>query len=300
MNERRTNGPRTTDPRTNETTAGSERPRQRRWLGAAAAAAALLVVTPVAAHSGAFAPARGGMGGSAYGAGMHGGAVAGRRDGAFGGMRGDVPAPLAPLAPMSLQRLPLGTEVTVEVYDADPAEGAMPVATLSATVGETSEVAFADEVRAATADAAFVSVATGPRTVRVVLDGDADPSRSPLAGPMRFGALQRGQTIEVAFYEGADDAVPSSTTTFTYGEDSAAAFHERVAQAAAEAEVAEVTLPAQARTVDLSAASRYGDRGAIRRPGPGTGRGYGPGARGHVQPGNGFGPWGTPSAPSTD
>ena len=323
----RTNEARANEARTIETIPGHQRPRRHRWLGAATAAAALLVATPVAAHSGAFGHARGGVGGPAggpafgsgygYGTAMHGDAVAGRHGGMFGGMFGGMrdgtrDGEPAPLTPMALQRLPLGTEVAVEVYDADPAEGARPVTTLTATVGETSEVAFADEVRAATADAAFVSVVTGPRTVRVALDGAADPGRAALAGPMRGGALQRGQTVEIAFYQGADDAAPSTTATFTYGEDSAAAFRERVARAAAQAAVAEVTLPAQERTIDLSADRRYEGRAAAARPGYGMGTHVHPGAGqpgamrpgamrpGAMQRGGGFGPWATPSDPSTD
>ena len=317
--------PRTNEARTIPSIPSHERPRRQRWLGAATVAAALLVATPVAAHSGPFGQARGGVGGpadgtafgSGYGTAMHGDAVAGRhggmRGGTFGGLRGGTRGgEPAPLTPMALQRLPLGTEVAVEVYDADPAEGARPVTTLTATVGETSEVAFADEVRAATAEAAFVSVVIGPRTVRVALDGAADPRRAPLAGQVRVGALERGQTVEIAFYEGADDAAPSTTATFTYGEDSAAAFHERVARAAAQAAVAEVALPAQERTIDLSADRRYEGRAAAPRPGYGMGTHVDPGAgqRGAMRPGAmrpramqrgaGFGPWATPSDPSTD
>lgn len=295
MNDSGMNEPRPNEPRTTETIPRPERHRDRRWLGAAAAAA-LLVATPVAAHSGVLGTAPGTAGGPAFGSGhgggMHGGAVAGRHGGAagdaFGGMHGGMLAPLAPLAPLSpltLQRLPLGTEVTVEAYDVDPADGAQPVATLSATVGETSEVAFADEVQAATADAAFVSVTTGRRTVRVALDAGTELRRTPLAGLMRFGALPRGQTVEIVFYADADDAAPSTTATFTSGQDSAAAFRERVAQAAAQAAFAEVALPAQERTLDLSATRRSEALEATPRPGDGMGRGHGPGVGRHGRPG---------------
>lgn len=304
----------------------SERGRRHRWLAVAAAVAALVVATPVAAHSGAFGPAFGPAGGPAGGPGYgmhgtftHGGAVGGVHPGmraprhggtfggdVFGGMHGGMHGRSLGhvLAPAALQRLPLGTDVTVDVFDADPAEGAQPVATLTATVGETSEVAFAGEVQAAAADAAFVTVGTGPRTARVALDVDAAPRRAPMAGLMRFGALEPGQTVQVAFFGGQDDAAPSTTLTFTYGEDSAAAFQQAVVDAAAEAAVAEVALPAQVRTVDLSATPWSGARDATGARGYGMGRGdergYGPGMGRHVQPGGGFGPRAVPSVPPTD
>lgn len=320
------------ESRTNPTIQGPERARHLRWL-AAAAAAALLVVTPVVAQSGAFGPASGPAFGSAgfqaggpgYGRGMHGGAVGGMYGGMHPGMRGGAFGPAfggtfggtrgGALAPAALQRLPLGTDVTVQVYDADPAEGGEPVATLTATVGETSEVAFADEVHAAAADAAFATVLTGPRTTRVVLDVDTDLRRAPMAGLMRFGALEQGQTVEVSFFAGQDEAAPSTTLTFTYGEDSAAAFQQAVIDAAADAAVAEVTLPARERTVDLSVTPWFGARDSAGIAGYGMGGygmggygtaeygtegGYGPGMGRPMQPGGGFGPRGLPSDPSSD
>lgn len=155
------------------------------------------------------------------------------------------------MLPGMLQRLPIGTTVTVAAYDADPAEGADATNSWTAVVGETSEVAFAQQVQDALSDAAFLTLDVGERTERIDLTA-ANP-RAPIGFLGRTaGPLELGQTISVAFYASADDATPSTTLTFTFGEDSMAAFQEAVATATAESEVAEVTRPAHSRTLDLS------------------------------------------------
>jgi hypothetical protein len=279
------------------TTIGStpspRRARRAGWI-AAATVAGLLLATPVLAHGGAMgaAPTRP-MAGMRPGGWMHpeGGPAGGgtpfggaQRFGGmgyenmgfggmgFGGMRFGHAGAGAGTSGM-LQRLPLGTEVSVALYGADPVEGGEATATLAATVGETSEAAFAQELASAAEDAAFLVVEIGPRVRRVDLS-DAT-ARAPLGMLGRMGGpLEFGDTIEVALYAAADDATPSTTLAFTYGEDSEAAFRAELAEAAADAAVAEVTLPAQTRTLDLSARPFAGTP-----DGSGYGPGYGPGMR---------------------
>jgi hypothetical protein len=205
--------------------------------------------------------------------------------------------PAAMLTPRAMQALPLGTELTVASFAEDPAEGATPRAILTATVGEVSEVAFAEDVRAAAQDAAFLQVEVGPRTRRVELPEDAAPRRASAGRLPGIGALELGQTVEVAVFAAREDAAPRTTLRFAYGEDSAAAFRAELEEALADAAAVEVTLPAQERTVDLTAVRE-------RRQAPGMGwrdgpRGPGMGWRdGPGGPGMGWrdGPGG-PAAP---
>jgi opacity protein-like surface antigen len=190
--------------------------------------------------------------------------------------------------PAAMQGLPLGTEIAVTTYAEDPAKGAVPLETLTATVGEVSEVAFAEEIRAAAAEAAYLQIDVGERTQRVEL---ADTALADSELPRRAGAgrlpglrtLEQGQTVEVAVYASAEDASPQTTLRFTYGVDSAAAFRAALNDAFEEAAVLEVTLPAQERTIDLSArpAGFGAHDGAF-----GPGMGWRDGARGG--PGMGF------------
>ena len=271
------------------------RPKQaRRWL-AAAAAVGLLSVTPALAHGGAWGSSDGasgtwgpgsmgampgamgamGMGGAQgmpgisgmpsmsgmagmHGGGMHGGGMRGfamHGDGAYGAGMHRFGAQFA------LRGLPLGTVVRVEVFDADPAEGAVPTAELTATVGETSEVAFASELGAASADASYLRISVSEQTRRVVLGGTGALPAGARMAAMPLHGLELGQAIEIAVYAAETDAEPSTTLRFTYGEDSEAAFRSRLTEALDGAAVAEVTLPAHERIVDLTA-TPYGAAGA--------------------------------------
>lgn len=168
-----------------------------------------------------------------------------------GTMHGDSAGRLGPRLPW--QQMPLGTVLTVEVFDADPATGAAPIAELTATVGETSEVAFADELEAASSDAAFLRISVSERTRRIDVAGtDTFPGRAARLGvPLHH--LEIGESIEIAFYAADGDVVPSTTLSFHYGEDSAAAFQSQLAEALEGAAVADVTLPALQRIVNLKA-----------------------------------------------
>jgi hypothetical protein len=245
------------------------RPRQAlRRSAAALAAATLLALAGTALAHGGWGAGPGGLDGrgpaapgwmhgpgASYGPGAMHGPAGMRHHGAFGAglRRGGAAGPVATLTPRAMQALPLGTDVTVTSYAEDPAEGAAPQAVLTATVGEVSEVAFVQEVGAAAQEAAYLQVEVGPRTRRVELPEDA-AARPATAGRLPgLGALELGQTVEVAVFGGRDDAAPQATLRFSYGEDSAAAFRAELEDALADAAAVEVTLPAQQRTVDLSA-----------------------------------------------
>jgi hypothetical protein len=200
--------------------------------------------------------------------------------------------------PFAMQGLPLGTEITITTYAEDPAEGAAPIDTLTATVGEDSEVAFAEEVRAAATEAAYLRIDVGERTQRVELSdtalADTELPRRAHAGRLPgLRTLEQGQTVEVAVYASAEDASPQTTLSFTYGEDSAAAFRAALNDALDEAAVLEVTLPAHERTLDLSARpAGFGAQDGAYGPGMGwrdgatrPGMGFQDGAYG---PGSGF------------
>jgi hypothetical protein len=193
--------------------------------------------------------------------------------------------------PFAMQGLPLGTEITITTYAEDPAEGAAPIDTLTATVGEVSEVAFAEEIRAAAAEAAYLQIVVGERTQSVELPDTEVPRRGAPERLPGLRTLEQGQTVEVAVYASADDAGPQTTLSFTYGEDSAAAFRAELNDALDEAAVLEVTLPAHERTLDLSARPAglgpqdgafgpgMGGRTGAHRPGMGFQDGaYGPGS----------------------
>lgn len=278
----------------------ANRAHRTRWI-ALATAASLLVATPALAQTGAWGRGMGpsgaqaddyrGMPGMRGGAGFHGRFMDGASlPGRFAGRGGTDGAMMhGPflqggfLQGGALQRLPLGTEVTVETFAADPDGGAEPVATLTLTVGEDSEAAFAEQVAAAREDAAFLRTTLGERTRRIDLAdaapfagrpgvrsgamSDAMSGATPGAtfGAMGVGGLDDGQTVTVAVFAAADDAAPGATLSFTYGVDSAAAFHAQLQDALEGAAAVEVTLPERVRTVDLSADAAWG-------PGPFGGR----------------------------
>ena len=246
-----------TTPRTNRSL--------RRTATALAAAATLALATPALAHGGwtsgwnaGNAPRAGGPGalhapGTAYGPGVMRAPGAAFGPGATHGPAAMRAPGAARRIPGAMQGLPLGTQITVTTYAEDPTEGAAPLDTLAATVGEVSEVAFAEEIRVAAEDAAYLQIDVGERTRRVELPDTELPRRAAPGRLPGLRTLEQGQTVEVAVYASAEDADPQTTLSFTYGEDSAAAFRAALTDAAGDAAVLEVTLPAHERTVDLSA-----------------------------------------------
>lgn len=107
-------------------------------------------------------------------------------------------------------------------------------------------------------------------------------------GRMLLGRhLNLGTELEVTFYDGDPDAGGAAlqTLTFTYGEDSEAAFVGDVAEAAQNAAFVRVTTSPQTQTLDLSALQAgaqpgaafgsFGDGGPHGSGGPrGGGRGF--------------------------
>jgi hypothetical protein len=261
------------------------RPTLRRSAAALAAATLLALAGTALAHGGWGAGPGGldgrgpGAPGATYGLGAMHGPAGMRHHGAFGAgvRRSGAAGPAATLTPRAMQALPLGTDVTVTSYAEDPAEGAAPRAILTATVGEVSEVAFVQDVRAEAEEAAFLQVEVGPRTRRVELPEDAG-ARPGMAGRLLgVGALELGRTVEVDVFAAREDAAPQATLRFTYGEDSAAAFRAELEEALADAGAVEVTLPAQRRTVDLTALRPWRQ---APDGGWGPGRGWRDGPRG--------------------
>ena len=246
------------------------------WL-AAAATAGLMIATPVLAHGGVMRPGGDGARDDASirdRAPMRGGAAFEQEAGGRG-------VGVGMMLPGMLQRLPLGTTVTVSLYAEDPSGGAEVTTTLTATVGETSEAAFAQDLQDAVGDAAFMTVDLSERTERIDLTAVPDGARrAPLGFLARAGGpLEFGQTIEVAFFAAEDDASPTTSLSFTYGEDSEAAFRQAIEDAREGAVAVQVTLPAQSRTIDLASLPYAGEH--MSRTAPGTFGSIGaPGMRG--------------------
>jgi hypothetical protein len=180
-------------------------------------------------------------------------------------------------------RLALGTTVTVEAYDAEPGEGVEPTQTLTLTVGEDSEIAFADALTAARQEAAYLRIETGEQTRTIDLPdptvGDDVAALGARRGDRRgivppLNGLLAGDVVTAAFFDGdpAEGATELARLTFTFGESSAIGFRHDFAEAAADADFVVVTTPPTERVVDLTArparplAGAYGsDRGAPRR-----------------------------------
>lgn len=207
--------------------------------------------------------------------GMRGmGSMRGMRDGR-GGPLGVIGAPLG--------RLGLGTEVTVETFDADPSDGAAAaLSTATLIVGETSESAFAAEVMTAAESAAYLRVSTGPSTVRIDLpSGEEGATYGGRRGGMLLqgldvGQLADGATITVAFHASTESVEPSTVLSFTEGTDSMIGFRAAVMAAMHDAAAVEVTMPATERIVDLAAMRAH----RLERGEAAPGGAMGPGRRG--------------------
>lgn len=80
-------------------------------------------------------------------------------------------------------------------------------------------------------------------------------------GGLPFGRLALGTTVDLTFYDGdpAADGVSVETLTFTYGEDSEAAFAEQLAAARAEATYVTAAVGEQTRTLELNTADTGAD-----------------------------------------
>jgi hypothetical protein len=164
-----------------------------------------------------------------------------------------------------LQRLPIGTTATLTTFDGDPEADGEALTTLSITIGEDSEVAFARELDEAMQDAAFLRYDIGEATRTMELGDDiAALARRHGLGSHAFGAgigvamhaMDDGDTLSVSFYgeDPAQGGAPLQTLTFTFGVDSAIGFGQELHDAAAEAAYAVLTTSPRSLTVDLSEA----------------------------------------------
>ena len=164
-----------------------------------------------------------------------------------------------------LHRLPIGTTVTLTPFDGDPAADGDALTTLSITIGEDSEAAFARELEGAMQGAAYLRYDIG-EAVRTIELGEevAALARRHGLGSHAFGAgigvsmhaMDEGDTLSVSFYDAhpAEGGAPLQTLTFTYGVDSAIGFGQELHDAASEADYAVVTTSPRSLTVDLSEA----------------------------------------------
>jgi hypothetical protein len=175
-----------------------------------------------------------------------------------------------------LARLPIGTNLEVAFYDADPGSGAAPVTTLAITVGVDSEAAFGEtfaEARAAAAEweTAYLTVTTGEirRTIDLPEADVADlPRRAGDAFALRLlpAGLDDGDTVTVELYDAdpTDGGNLLETLSFVHGTDSAIGFRAAVEEALDGAAVAIVTSSPRSMTVDLKAAEEralaFGER----------------------------------------
>jgi hypothetical protein len=164
-----------------------------------------------------------------------------------------------------LHRLPIGTTVTLTPFDGDPAADGDALTTLSITIGEDSEAAFARELEQAMEGAAYLRYDIGEATRTIQLRDDvAVPARRHGLGSHAFGtgfgvamhAMDDGDTLSVSFYgdDPAEGGAPLQTMTFTYGVDSAIGFGQELHDAAAQAAYAVLTTSPRSLTVDLSEA----------------------------------------------
>jgi hypothetical protein len=173
--------------------------------------------------------------------------------------------------PALLTRLPIGTTVDVGLWAADPAEGGEAISTLSMTVGEDSEAAFAQALAGAAEDASFVVYDIGEVRHTIVLDGVGEgvagfgwrnaPQGPALALGLGLHGLGEGDTLTVEVYgeDPADGGAPIESVVFAYGVDSLAGFQAEVHAALAQGAYAVVTTSPRTVTLDLSEAPvRFG------------------------------------------
>ena len=160
-------------------------------------------------------------------------------------------------------RLALDTTVEVTFYDGDPATGGTITDTLNFTYGQDSEVAFAQALAEAQQNAAYATVNVGEQTRTVDLsEVTVSTSGRGLLPREVVGArgLQEGGTLTATFYNGDPEAggTATDTLTFTYGQDSEAAFVDTFATAAENAAFVTVTTSPQTYTVNLADAQAQG------------------------------------------
>ncbi|UCH24472.1 MAG: hypothetical protein JSV66_10990 [Trueperaceae bacterium] len=176
----------------------------------------------------------------------------------------------------------LGSTLEVVFYDGDPEEGANVLETLTLTVGEDSESAFAQAMREARFGAAFLQMNISEQTRTIDLSAvqpGVGRNRTVGLGHSVLGRnLNEGSSVEVTFYDADPESGAASaleSLNFTLGQDSAIGFMNDVRDAASEAAYAVVITSPQTHTVDLTA-RQQGSFGNRRGD---FGRGFGGGFR---------------------
>ncbi|MEZ4631104.1 MAG: hypothetical protein R2880_10415 [Deinococcales bacterium] len=199
-----------------------------------------------------------------------------------GGMRG--PKDDRMFGALPFGRLNDGSTVTVNLYDADPAEGGSLQQTLSLTLGQDSESSFAQSLKDALAQAAFADITISPQTRTIDLSqaevSTADEqARGPkmfapkmfandMASPMlrmRLMHLDEASTLEAVFYDANpdDSANPAnelSRLNFVAGQDSELAFVKAFETASETAAFVKISTSEQHHQINLAdmAAKRGG------------------------------------------
>ena len=167
---------------------------------------------------------------------------------------------------LPLSRFSLGTMVEVSFYNGDPENGGTLQSTLSHVVGEDSEVAFAEALQAARADATHMIMSVSEQARTRDLNAMRERSeargggerRGDLSGLGRLGTglnrLNEGSTVSATFYDADPEAGGNvlQTLSFAYGVDSARGFMDEVASTAEDAAFVTITTSPQERTLEVS------------------------------------------------
>lgn len=159
--------------------------------------------------------------------------------------------------------LSIGTKVSAELYAGTPEAKGKLLKTLTYTVGEDSEVAFAQQLAEAKADAGTLVIKTGEQTQTTKLSSQssAETRAAPLYLPIRH--LNLGSKLTATFYDGDPEQGGKAlkALSFVYGEDSEIAFEQALQAAKAEATYLQVTTSPQEQTIDLAALASSQDHG---------------------------------------
>ena len=168
-----------------------------------------------------------------------------------------------------------GSTITATFYDGNPDENANVLSTQTLNVGADSERSFANAVREAMQEAAFMVINTSEqsRTLELSTAEESQGRRGGLRAPLR--GLNEGSTLTATFYDGnpEEGAAPTTSLSFTAGVDSELAFSNAFQEASSSAAYVSITTSPQERTIDLSQLrERFENRGGFpgRFQGPGT------------------------------
>lgn len=167
-----------------------------------------------------------------------------------------------------------GSTITATFYDGNPADGATELSSQTLNVGVDSERSFAQNIREAMQEAAFVTINTSAQSRTIELPTTDTEAETPQTGAERgfrgapIRGLNEGSSLEAIFYDGnpEDGAAILNSLTFTAGIDSELAFNNAFQEAATDAAFITLNTSPQERTIDLSQVrerfeNRKGERG---------------------------------------